>query len=156
MSQSKSQPGFVLSVHGDLISLKAEHSSLKAVLEAIGQKMNIEVLGEIQEGDIITTEFNRLPLAEALQRLSPNYGYQMRTEKGEQKISKIFVLSKPKGFVRPKSAAKDPQLVEPAGSSELQVAEQPDEPESDKKDDEPDKDKPAPFKFEFDPSVFVE
>jgi len=159
MAPSKSQPGFVLSVHADLTSLKAENSSLKAVLEAIGQKMNIEVLGEIQEGETISTEFNQLPLAEALERLSPNYGYQMRTEKGEQKISKIFILPKPQGFVRPKPAAKDLQLVEPEVSSELAVGERPDEPESGKKDDESDEEKsarPAPFKFEFDPSDFKE
>jgi len=156
MSSPKSPPGFALSVHADLISLKAENSSLKAVLEAIGQKMNIEVLGEIQEGETITAEFTRLPLAEALERLSPNYGYQMRTEKGEPKISKIFVLPNPKGFIRPKPAAKEPQIVEPTVSPELAVAGRPDEPESRKKDDEADEDKPAPFKFEFDPSAFVE
>jgi len=158
MSPSKSQPGFVLSVHEDLISLKAEDAPLKAILEAIGKKMNVEILGDTQEGETISAEFNQLPLTEALERLSPNYGYQMGMEKGEQKISKIFVLPKPKGFVRPKPAVQAPQIVEPAVSSDLAINEHPDEHASRKTDDEPDEEKPArpdPFKFEFDPSSLM-
>jgi hypothetical protein len=158
VSQSKSQADFVLSVHGDLISLKAENASLKVVLEAIGQKMHIEVLGEIQEGETITTEFTKLPLAEALERLSPNYGYQMRTEKGEQKISKILVLPNPKGFVRPQPAVQATQIVEPSAAPDLAVAEQLEKSVPDNKEDEPTKEKPPrpePFKFQFDPSALL-
>ena len=44
----------VLTVHENIISLKAQEASLKAVLTEIGQKMSRDVLGSIPEEETIT------------------------------------------------------------------------------------------------------
>ena len=75
---------FTLRIHEGLISLKAQEASLRAILEEIGRKMRIEVLGDVSEDEKVTTEFAKLPIAEALQRLSSNYGYQLGSEHGGQ------------------------------------------------------------------------
>ena len=146
---------FVLTIHEGLLSLKAQAASLKAILEEMGQKMSLDVLGSIPEDEKITTEFAKLPVAEALQRLSSNYGYQMKSEQGGQKMTKIFVLPKGTGTGLARQTLK---ASEPMEEPEFQISERVIEVESAKKK-ETDKEKPSrpePFKFEFDPSRFMQ
>jgi hypothetical protein len=86
---------FTLGIQDELISLRAEDASLKAVFEEIGQRMNIQVKAEIPETATASFVFERLPLHEVLKRLGRyvNYGYVERWEQGELRISTITVHS---------------------------------------------------------------
>ncbi len=86
--------GFDLTIKDDLIFLNAKDTSLKKIMEEIGSKMAIEVVGNIPTEERISAEFDRLSLKDALEKLSSNYGYQMDSEKGENKIVKIIILPK--------------------------------------------------------------
>lgn len=145
---------FVLTVDNSRLSLLAQEASLKAILGDIGQKMGIEVVGEISPQEMITAEFHNLPLEQALHRLSPNYGYQVNSKSGDTAITKIFVL--PKGRING-IAQSEPQPVGPQKNTGLPNAEQSLEAasssENEKEEDEPQR--PEPFKFEFDPSAFI-
>ena len=146
---------FVLTVEDQLISLHAQEASLNAIVQEIGQKMAIEVLGTIPKDETITTAFERLPVAEALHRLSPNYGYQLRNDREGKEIATIFVLPDPKGFVRATPVEQVPPMVQPTTPSPHREGEQavrvlPRQPDDDSTDG-----KPAPFQFEFDPSALM-
>jgi len=151
---SASTGNFVLRVEANRVSLDAQDASLRAILEEIGQKMDLEVLGEIPAQETITAEFQNLPLEEALHRLSSNFGYQMKSEQGGQEISKIFILPKGTG---PANAKRNTKAVEPSGETVPQNSEPILQAES-AKENESDKEKPTrpePFKFEFDPSAML-
>ena len=105
-----SSGNFVLTVEANRLSLDAQDASLRAILEEIGRKMHLEILGEIPAQETITVEFRNLPLEQALHRLSSNFGYQMKSEKDSQKISKIFILPKGTG---PANAKRTTQEIEP-------------------------------------------
>ena len=147
---------YVLAVEGNFISLRAREASLKTILEELSQKMSILVEGDIPQEETVSTAFAQLPLAEALQHLSPNYGYQIKNENGEHKISTIFVLPQPKGFVRPQPTPQDTQRKESttsvvAGTTETVII----LPRESAKPSEKGKGaQPAPFGFSFDPSAF--
>ena len=164
VAASKNQPSvadltpaeFILTVEDQLISLRAREASIQAIVEDIGQKVAIEVLGTIPQDEMITTAFERFPVAEALQRLSPNYGYQLRSNKGGQEVATIFVLPKPDGFVRPQPAEQAPPMVQSTTPSPQEEKAQgaralPRQPDDDDSTDG----KPAPFKFQFDPSALM-
>ena len=85
---------FVLTVKDNLISLKAKDASLKEVLEEIGRKMNIEVLALLPEQEKITTEFETLPLEEAIERLIRNYPHLIVSQEGDRRITRIIALQK--------------------------------------------------------------
>ena len=146
---------FILTVEDQLISLRAREASLHSIVEEIGQKLAINVLGTIPQDETITTAFERLPVAEALQRLSPNYGYQLRSESDGQKIATIFVLPKPEGFIRPKAAVQAPQIVQQTTPSPRIEDAQSVRVMPRKPDDDSTEAKPAPFQFQFDPSALV-
>lgn len=143
---------FVLSVENDGVSLQAQDAPLKAILAEIGQKMGIEVVGEIPPQEIITAEFHNLPLEQALHRLSPNYGYQVNSKSGDTAITKIFVL--PKGRIND-IVQFEPQTGEPRNDPSLPNAEQDIKAASsaDKEKEEDEPQRPEPFKFEFDPAA---
>jgi len=90
------QKGFYLAVEDSLISISANVASLKKILEEIGQIMKVEVVVNIPEEERINIKFHRLSLADALEKLSLNYGYIMNTEGEKKKIARIFVLPKGK------------------------------------------------------------
>jgi hypothetical protein len=150
---SASTGNFVLTVEANRLSLEAQDASLLAILEEIGRKMHIEVLGEIPAQETITAEFHNLPLEEALHQLSSNFGYQMKSEKGGQEISKIFVLPKGTGTnTRPTTKEVEPrkEIVTPESEPILEA--------EGAKENESDKEKPTrpePFKFQFDPSALI-
>jgi hypothetical protein len=89
------QPGFILAVQDELISLRAEDASLKAIFEEIGHRMNIQVKAEIPETATANFACEQLPLQEVLKRLGRyvNYGYVGRWEQGKWRISTITVHS---------------------------------------------------------------
>ena len=152
---SASTGNFVLTVEANRLSLDAQDASLRAILVEIGRKMHLEILGEIPAQETITVAFHNLPLEQALHQLSSNFGYQMKSKKGGQEISKIFILPKGTG---PANAKRNTKEVEPSGETEPQNFEPILQAES-AKENESDKEKPTrpePFKFQFDPSALVE
>jgi hypothetical protein len=124
------RPGdYRLTVHGQLITLWAQDASLKAILHAIGREMAIDVEARISANEKRTVAFDKLSLIEALKRLHANYAQLVETKQGEHTITKIIVL--PQGedtaFSKPVKSASD----EAPGRTSP---------------------RPAPFRFEFDPT----
>ena len=138
------------------MSLRAREASLQAIVQEIGRKMGIKVVGTIPKDETVTMTFSRLPVADALQHLSPNYGYQIGHENGEEKIATIFVLPQPKGFVRPQPIPGETQRDESTASmvSETTDAVKILPRETANQSDEKEPVRPAPFGFAFDPSAF--
>jgi len=149
-----SSGNFVLTVEGDRLSLEAQEASLRAILEEIGRKMHLEVLGEVPAQETVTAAFHDLPLEQALHRLSSNFGYQMKSEEGGQAISKIFILPKGTG---PANAKRDTREVAPR--EEIVTSNSDPVIQAGRaKGNEADQLKPTrpePFKFQFDPSEFA-
>ncbi len=132
---SKGKANFDLRIKDDLIFLNAIDASLKEIMEEIGSKMVIDVVGNIPEKEKISVEFDRLSLKDALEKLSASYGYVMDAEKGEKKITKIIILPKGKEASSLRITARDSQIQEGEGKESR---------------------RPEPFKFEFDPSEYME
>jgi len=121
------ETAFDLAIKDNLISLNANDASLKHIVNEIGRRMDIKVDVHIAEDEKITEKFDRLPLEEALKRLSANYVYLINSEKG--KAARIVLLKKgtmEKRRVPPVMAARGSQK----GTSK----------------------KPEPFKLEFNDS----
>ncbi len=123
---------FDLTVEDDLISLKAKDASLRKIMEEIGSKMVIDVVGKIAEEEKVSVEFDGLSLKDALEKLSASYGYVMDAEDGGEKVTKIIILPKGKETSIASSATRKPKIQKREGSKKSV--------------------KPEPFKFEFDPS----
>lgn len=140
----KPKPAFVLTVQDNLVSLKAKDAALIEVLEEIGKRMKVEIVGAVSEKEKVTAEFEKLPLEEAIKRLTPNYSHAMVSDPSGKGISKIIVLQKGGETARPIPATKPAEIkrpeTKPAPSVKQEVIEE----------------KPPvqqePFKFEFDPS----
>lgn len=122
---------FILTTNDSLLSLRARDASLKEILEAIGRRMKIEMVGNIPQEERITIAFDKLTLEDAIKSLSKNYAFVKESGKEKERITKITILSENR------SRGEFPQ---PA--PEELVKEKPGRPE--------------PFKFEFDPSEFAE
>jgi hypothetical protein len=92
---STRQPPFVLTIQGELISLRAEDASIKAMIEEIGRRLNIRVKVDIPTTAKLTLAFDQLPLQEVLKRFGKhvNYGYVEQWEQGELRVSTITVPS---------------------------------------------------------------
>ena len=89
--------------------------------------MNIAVVAAIPPEETITTEFGRLPLKEALKRVTANYAYVTDSAKDTGRITKIMVTPGEKGVAGAVSSSSN--------STRHVAASQ-----------------PQPFKFEFDPT----
>ncbi len=85
---------FKLKVKDDLITLNAKTALLREIIKELGNRMEIDVVGNIPEEEKVSVNFNRLSLKDALEKLSTNYGYQMDAEKEEGNIVKIIILPK--------------------------------------------------------------
>lgn len=133
--EAKGKADFVLTIKDDLISLSAKDASLKEIIEDLGSSMKIDVIGNIPQEEKINVEFDKLSLKESLEKLSSNYGYLMDSEKEEKKITKIIVLPKGKDTAPLRITAKDSETQERESKESSQ---------------------PEPFKFEFDPSEYME
>jgi len=125
-SKSTRQAPFTLTIENNLISLTARDASIKAILEALGRRMNIAVVAAIPPEEMITTEFTKLPLQDALKKLSENHAYVTDSAKETGRITKIMVTPGEKGVARAVSPAH--QSIRDMASSQ-----------------------PEPFRFEFDP-----
>ncbi len=89
-------PAFVLTIQNQRLSLEAEHASVQAILEEIGRRMNIEVVGQLPAQEQITLTFAQLSLEEALGRLGryTNYVYLTRAVNAPERINKIMIFPK--------------------------------------------------------------
>ncbi len=135
--KSDVKAGFNLTVEEDLISLNANSASLKEIIEEIGKVLEISVVGNIPEKEKISIDFEKLSLQDALGKLSTNYGFLMDSGKEGKshddklsRIAKIIILPKGKETALADSTTKESVVTE-AGHSE-------------------------PFKFEFDPSEYMD
>ncbi len=125
-SNSPNKAEMNLTIEEELISLVAKDVPLKEIIEEIGSKMKVEVVGSIACEEMITLKFDMLSIEDALRKLSTSYGYVMDSETEEEKITKIIVL--------------------PKGSEAVSHIPTTKEHESKKQSK-----RPEPFKFEFDP-----
>jgi hypothetical protein len=139
---------FVLTIDAGLLSLKAEDASFKAILEAIGQRMHIEVVAQLPADQTVTIAFDHLPLEAALKRLGryASMAYLVRQEagQGQAQITQITAFPKGGGPEGPSAAPGEPERVaKPEGSRPPDAV--PEEPS-----------RPKPFRLTFDPSQFPE
>ena len=147
--KAESRADFVLTIKDSLISLTAKDASLKEITEEIGRRMKIEVVADISEEEKITTKFDKLSLEDAIKRLRSSYAYVWNSEKEGGKITKIVLLPVGKGTGLSRATTKESiveeekRLVKSESSAGKKIA-------SEKSP------RPEPFKFEFDPSEFVE
>ena len=111
--------------------------------------MKIEVVADISEEVKITIRFDKLSLEDAVKRLRTSYAYVWNSEKEEGKITKIVLLPEGKGTVlspritKESESKEEKRLVKSESSAGKEAA-------SEKSP------RPEPFKFEFDPSEFME
>jgi hypothetical protein len=128
--------GFELSIDQSTISLKATNAPLKAILDQIGEDLNIKVDAQVGDDETVTDEFQGLLVDEAMRRLAPNYA--IITGKSSGKITKIVIM--PEGEAG-QATPTEKKAAPMAGSNETSSGEN--------KSTEP-------FKFEFDPSAFIQ
>ena len=112
------------------------------MVEEIGHRMKIEVVADISEEEKITTKFDKLSLEDAIKKLSTSYAYVWNSEKEEGKITKIVLLPEGKGTGL-STIKEEKKLVKSESRARKEVA-------SEKSP------RQEPFKFEFDPSEFME
>jgi hypothetical protein len=138
---------FVLAVKDNLISLEAKNASLKEILEEIGRKMNIEVLALLPEQEKLTTEFENVPLEEAIERLLRNYPHLAVSQEGDRRITRIVALQKSGDLVPSTPVMKETETKKQEIPVKLEspLKEQPVRKESPP---------PEPFKFQFDPTQY--
>lgn len=130
--KSQTKANFILTTKDNLLSLRARDASLKEILEAIGRRMKIEMVGNIPEEERVTIRFDKLSLEDAIKSLSKNYVVVKESGKEKGKITKITILTE----------GKTREVAVREGSTPPEHEERPTRPE--------------PFKFEFDPSEFEE
>ena len=129
VSSSEAAANFVLSTGQGNLSLKATNAPLKAILEQMGEALDIQVEAQVEDDETVSDEFKGLPVDEALRRLAPNYA--ILTGKDDEKITKIVIM--PKGEAAD-LAAETQQT--PVGDGKSRT-------------------RSEPFKFEFDPSAVM-
>jgi hypothetical protein len=134
---------FNLTGHEGLLSLRAEDASLKAIVEAIGQQLSIEMVTRIPADERLTIAFDQLSLPEALTRLRPYVNYiaieDATTAPGT--IRQLIVVSK--RLVGTPSSRPTPDgevLASPSPSPSDALT-------------PTDTACPQPFRFEFDPTT---
>jgi hypothetical protein len=145
---AKQSASFVLTIREGLLSLRATEASLQAILDAIGQRMHIEVVTQLPADQTVTIAFDQLPLEAALKRLSRYasiaYLVQQEAGQGQAQITQITVFPKGSGPEGPSAAPREPeQVARPEGGGP---------PDSVSEESS----RPKPFRFTFDPSQFPE
>jgi type II secretory pathway component GspD/PulD (secretin) len=140
----------LLTIQDNLISLNANEASLKEIIEEIGRKMNIEVVAHLSRKEKVSIEFYRLKIDEVLIELREyvKIAYIIKnSEIGQGKISKIIVF--------PKMQATE--LSRPMTQLEIRQSENSVKPESSVGEETAKQDpRPGPFKFEFDPTKYMD
>jgi type II secretory pathway component GspD/PulD (secretin) len=129
---------YELSIKENLITLNADDAFLKKILEDIGQRMNIEVFARIPVEDKITIKFSDLPLEEVLKKFKTNYALVTDSKDKNGNIKRIVVV--PAGQ-QANISFKEVRIDEPKVNTGVAGEET---------------SKPEPFKFEFDPSKYME
>jgi hypothetical protein len=133
-------------IHDGRLSLRAQEASLKAIFDAIGRQLSIDVVSRIPEDERITLAFAPLPLVEALKRFRPYVNYLVVEDaaKAPGTVRTLIVVSK-----RAAGGAPPPSQADGEGGV---PGEQPpgDGPTSG------DPGRPKPFRFEFDPTAVEE
>ena len=148
LGPSTPNASFVLTIHEGLLSLRATEASLKEILNAIGQRIHIEVVVRLPADQTVTIAFDQLPLEAALKRLGryASMAYLVRQEagQGQAQITQITAFPKGSGPEGPSAAPREPERVaRPEGGGPPDAV--PEEPS-----------RPQPFRFTFDPSQFPE
>jgi len=148
--KAESRADFVLTIKDSLISLTARDASLKKITEEIGRRMKIEVVAtDISEEEKITIRFDKLSLEDAVKKLRTSCAYVWNSEKEEGKITKIVLLPEGKGTVLSRPTNRESEV---KGGKRLVKSES----SAGKKAARKKLPRPEPFKFEFDPSEFME
>jgi hypothetical protein len=84
-----------LRARGNQLSLKAEQASVKAILDAIGRQMRIEMIVRLREDRPVTATFADLSLQEALKRLGLSAATVIeKDQQGAATVTKMVVLDK--------------------------------------------------------------
>lgn len=134
---------FNLTGHEGLLSLRAEDASLKAIVEAIGQQLSIEVVTRIPADERLTIAFDQLSLTEALKRFRPYANYLViedaTTAPGT--IRQLIVVSK-------RLAGTSSSRPRPDGEGLSSPSPSPSDAPT-----PTDTARPKPFRFEFDPTT---
>lgn len=119
----------------------------KEVLEEIGRRMSIEVFAPLPEQEKITTEFEKLSLEEAIERLVRNYPHLVVSQEADRRITRIIALQKSGDTVPSKPVTKGPEIKKEERSvkPETRMREEAVSQESPP---------PEPFRFQFDPSQY--
>lgn len=118
------------------LSVEAKQAPLVKIFEEIGKQAGIVVESSIAPEETITINFDRLPLEEAIKKLTKNVSlfYAQDSKDKAPRIARVVVLGEEKA--RSLSRA-------PAPTQTTSKAAEP-------------APKPEPFKFEFDPAKFAE
>jgi len=143
-----SKSNFALNIKDNLISLDAKDASLVEIVEELGSRIKIDVITKIPEEEKITIKVEKLPLEAAIERLREfaDIAYIRDSEKEDAKITKILVFPKGKAEMPFKSGAS-------AAEESVEALEVDGEEEE---AGEEETQRPEPFKFEFDPSEYLE
>jgi hypothetical protein len=126
---------FLLTVDGPLVSLRAQEASLRAILKELGRRLGIEVTANISWEQTLTLAFDRLTVADALERFRAYVNIVSITDSTEAqaKIRRIIAMpiesGEGTGKPGPRWRADAPRYDAVSPTSP----------------------RPAPFHFEFDP-----
>jgi hypothetical protein len=131
-----------LTVHEGRLSLRAQEVSLKAIFDAIGRQLAIDVVTRIPADERITLAFAPLPLAEALTRFRPYVHYLIVEDaQAPGTVRQLIVVSK-------RAAGRPPPPSQADGEGVVPHEQPPgDGPTSGAPG------RPQPFRFEFDPTA---
>jgi hypothetical protein len=131
--------------HDGRLSLWAQEAPLKAIFDAIGRQLSIDVMSRIPEDERITLAFDQLSLAEALKRFRPFVHYAaLEDAKAPGTIRKLIVVSK-------RATGRPPPPSQADGEGVMPREHHPgDSPTSGAPG------RPKPFSFEFDPAAVGE
>jgi hypothetical protein len=134
---------FILTAHEGRLSLRAQDASLKAIVEAIGRQLFIDVVTRIPADEQVTLAFEQLSLAEALKRLRPYVNYLVLEDAATTPgtIRQLIVVSK--------RLAGGPAS-RPTPDSEGVASPAPSPSDAPTPTDTA---RPKPFRFEFDPTT---
>ena len=134
---------FILTGHEGLLSLRAEDASLKAIVEAIGQQLSIEVVTRIPADERLTIAFDRLSLPEALTRLRPYVSYLVLEDAttAPGTIRQLIVVSKRLAGTPSSRPTQDGEVLASPSPSPRDAPTLTDTA------------RPKPFRFEFDPTT---
>jgi hypothetical protein len=135
-----------LTVDAGVLSLQAQEASLKAIFDAIGRQLSIDVVTRIPADERITNAFEQLSLAEALKRFRPyvNYLTLEDSEKAPGTIRTLIVFSKRAAAVPSGATMRHGEALAPPEPRQS-PAPTPTTPAQ-----------PKPFTFDFDPAAVGE